>query len=1349
MEYILDQIISALVSLGFTELQKNIQTQQSHHQINEMRKKLQEYIFNKYNTSIFYESLDKFFSERKIIENFIVWSKSPDVTINKEIDKLVKSNNIHIPEKELKGILLNLYICIDKELNTIDDPDIQKLFIKLSQQARNNQYEAQKDKYVSENPQMLPCKEDNIISEANLDLNTPTLEAVKVLDNQLNRAFKREKQRNPSIDYKKYDKGMILSINIDYDTIKIRTKNNRKTTFKEFLHKKQKARKQNHICVTGIGGIGKTVSLFESKYLSPAIYIPLRYIPQKSSENHIESYIKQITLSDNQNEYETFQYLCNKDWNGKANIIIILDGINELTPCQVDEVISELKRKWLLLPGIQFIITSRYDVSTRLNSHSFSKISVLPLSKSFVRNFLHERKFKIPKETDTLWKVIDTPLMLKLYSYSEEVKSNRKNELISWRDNKNAGSVIWNYFQSELANCDISSSHDTVVAMFLIAPYISYEMVNNHCYIISRSGFRNYVNSAITYYNMLRDSNQLPNIIYESIERCSGSNINNSVFYNILVNQLNIFVNKNNNLQLTHQHFRDCLAAIHIIHRSDNANTIPNEWLKPFDYNVEHFLSDLLITEKESMSSWYKMWDLISQMECKTDDYIKQMLHLFGLSNNDISSINFKNIDLSRIYIANFQLNDNSKSNFINSKLGLDTFLGNGHLLTVSSVSWSYQNEFFISASHDRSIRIYNTKANSITILNTPHEHYIRCAACCPNNEKIIASAGDDKNLIIWKFDSKNNENSGWDNFKLGECSSWIRSLDWSSDGQKIACGDGIGNIRLFNMTNNESYIDFEKRHKNNIRNIKWSSNNEKLISGDEDGIVCIWDINGKCLKTIDSDENMCTGIAWLFGNTIIIISSRNTIKFYLVAFKYNESDISHCEMQEIKKISYGKISYACVLHDDNYEYLAVFCNNDVIVSRILFTNNELVIDEVCTHSFSEKINRIICADGKIENGELTIVCGARDGNVGQIKIQINEEIENRIEAGLIGIKRNQSARCSCWSQDGRKLAVGYDDCKIRIWDPFEGKCLCVLSGHTDSIKCLNWSPDGQKLVSGSDDNSVCIWSSLLSNKIEIKKIFEHKAPVNSVLWLKNGSILSAGDDKSIVIINFNDNKPLARELKPVHEKRIYSMACCPQNENYIISGGNDTYIVLWNLEDGTYKRYTSYHTDSVRAISWSRDGKFIISSSNDGLIISRLFDNINCELDTKITKLPKRQNDFIYGADISSNNKYIIGGCTDSTISFWSAVDKTFISTVKEHENFVWHVSSSPQVDGKYYIATSSSDGTVRIWDVTKITTKDIQVNAILPVIPNADIVGCDFSGATMSSNLKKLLAANGGIID
>lgn len=1341
--------MGALISLGASDVQKSIQIQRSKHEIDKMHEKMQNYIYDTYNAYTYYESLDKFFSEQKIIEKYIVWSKSANITIDKEIDELVKSKDIPVSKKELKNILHNLYTFIDKQLNDIENPDIQNLFIKISQQIQNTQYEAQKGKNASENSQKSNYNDDKTISEGNLKLSFPSLEALKALDNQLSRAFKREKQRNPSIDYKKYDRGMVPSINVDYDAIRIRTKNNQKTTFKDFLNKKQTARKQNHICITGIGGIGKTVSLLESKYVSPAIYIPLRYIPQKSSQTHIESYIKQITLSNKQHEYETFEYLCNKEWDGKASIIIILDGINELAFQQVNEVISELKRKWLLLPGVQFIITSRYDISTRLNCHDFSQISMLPLSKGFVRNYLHEKKFKIPKTTDTIWTVIDTPLMLKLYSYSEEVKCNRKNELISWRENKNAGSIIWNYFQSELANCDISSSHDAVVAMFLIAPYICYQMVNDHCYIISRSDFRKYIKLAVAHYNAMDDSNQLPNIINESIERCSESNINEKDFYNILVHQLNIFVNKNNNLQLTHQHFRDCLAAMHVIHRSDNTNTIPPEWLKPFDYNVEHFLSDLLVTEKKCMSSWHKMWNLISQMDERTDDYIKQMLHLYGLSSNDISSINFNNIDLSKIHIANFQLNSNSKNNFLNAKLDYDTFFGNGHLLTVSAVSWSHQNEYFISASHDCSIRIYNKITNSTTILSTPHKHYIRCAACSPNNEKTIASAGDDKKLIIWKFDSQNNENSGWSNFELGECSAWIRSLDWSLDGQKIACGDGEGNIRLFDMINQENHIDFEKHHKNNVRFLKWSSNNEILISGDEDGMVCVWNNKGKCLKTIPSDEKSCTGISWLFNNNIIAVACHKTVKFYRISFSCAESNISLCEIKETQKLSYDEISYAFVLHDEHYEYLVVFCNNEVIVSRIIFTNNNLIIDEVATHTFSEKVNRIICADGNMENGELTISCGARDGNVGQIKIQINEETENRTEAMLIGIKRNQSARCSCWSQDGKKLAVGYDDCKIRIWNPFEGKCLCVLSGHKDSIKCLNWSPDGQKLVSGSDDNSVFIWSGLFSNKIEVNKIYEHQAPVNSVLWLKNGSIVSAGDDKIIVINSFDGNTKLTRKLDPIHEKRIYSMASYPQNEKYIISGGNDRYIVLWNLDTGWHELYPSHHTDAVRSVTWSRDGKFIITSSNDGLIISRLFDKTNCKLDAKITKLPERQNDFIYGANISNNNKYIIGGCTDSTISFWNAENQIFISTVKEHESFIWHVSSSPQVDGKYYIATSSSDGTVRIWDVTKITTDNLQSKSILPVIPNANIIGCDFKGANISSDLKKFLAANGGIVD
>jgi WD40 repeat protein len=83
---------------------------------------------------------------------------------------------------------------------------------------------------------------------------------------------------------------------------------------------------------------------------------------------------------------------------------------------------------------------------------------------------------------------------------------------------------------------------------------------------------------------------------------------------------------------------------------------------------------------------------------------------------------------------------------------------------------------------------------------------------------------------------------------------------------------------------------------------------------------------------------------------------------------------------------------------------------------------------------------------------------------------------EPRVQATLRG--HTDRVRSVAFSPDGKTLASGGWDNRIKVWDVATGREKATFRGHAegDWITAVVFSPDGKLLASGSTDDTIKLW---------------------------------------------------------------------------------------------------------------------------------------------------------------------------------------------------------------------------------------------------------------------------------
>jgi WD40 repeat protein len=187
------------------------------------------------------------------------------------------------------------------------------------------------------------------------------------------------------------------------------------------------------------------------------------------------------------------------------------------------------------------------------------------------------------------------------------------------------------------------------------------------------------------------------------------------------------------------------------------------------------------------------------------------------------------------------------------------------------------------------------------------------------------------------------------------------------------------------------------------------------------------------------------------------------------------------------------------------------------------------------------------------------------------------------------------------FSPDGKILASGGGDNRIRLWDPDTGKELRALEGHQGYVNGIAFSADGKWLASRGEDKLLCLWD-VASGK-EWRRFTERTAPIEGMALSPDGKVLASRFLGGTPRLWDTGTGKEIRSLLIDKGNQVGVMRFTPDSKHLAFYNGSDKVFQLVSVADGKLVRTFEGHKKNVYELIFNADGSTLFSVGSDNTI--------------------------------------------------------------------------------------------------------------------------------------------------
>lgn len=231
---------------------------------------------------------------------------------------------------------------------------------------------------------------------------------------------------------------------------------------------------------------------------------------------------------------------------------------------------------------------------------------------------------------------------------------------------------------------------------------------------------------------------------------------------------------------------------------------------------------------------------------------------------------------------------------------------------------------------------------------------------------------------------------------------------------------------------------------------------------------------------------------------------------------------------------------------------------------------------------------------------EEVVISGWSDGRIRSFRVDTWESlwtIDNAHSNGVTTL---------CISHNFKFLATGGNSGDVRVWEIRSKELISHLKEHSSTVTKVEVFDDDIHLLSSARDKAILCWD--LKNEKRVSNHTQRMGAINSFAMLPQdqNKVVSVGQERKITYWDLQKSDPEAiinSSSNPGESDELFSIDVSRDGQ-LLATGGSLGVLRIWSYSEGVCLVEHSGHSNTITCVKFTPDSKQLVTTGRDGLVL-------------------------------------------------------------------------------------------------------------------------------------------------